>query len=473
MVGVILRRELRAYVRNTRFGVLFILLVLLSGLASLDGWNRAKQTQQTRESAEHHDRQNWLGQGANNPHGAAHFSRYAFRPTPALAALDPGVWDYAGAAVWMEAHHQNPATLRRAEDALGRSPLPSLSVAWVIRSIATLALLVLLFPAVAREREQKTLKALAAAGVLSRSFVLGKVAAALIAASLLTLVSFGIALLPGLVLSIELDLGRLCAIFAVTWLALVAFAMSAMVASARSTNAGAALVFGGVLWLLWAVAVPSVSAQLATSFFPDMDEHAFRAKLQKEAQSEFWSGPAKEKRVAQLKKEILDKRGASSLKELGFNEKGVVLQAQELHANDVFDRRFGELHALHRSQDRVIAMATLASPLLALQRLSAGFAGTDLHAQQRFSLQAERHRRKLIAGLNQDLMEHAGEKGMKYEAGPELWASTPDFTAAPPSFADVVANYPMELASLAFWVLLSSWLAIRFTGVAMQIEERS
>lgn len=473
MIGVLLGRELGSYRRNTRFRWLFVLMVLLCGLASVDGWNRAKQAQQTRELAESHDRQNWVNQGANNPHGAAHFSRYAFRPTPPLAAVEPGVWDFAGAAVWMEAHHQNPATLRRAEDALARAPMATLSVAWITRSIGSLALLVLLFSAVAKEREQKTLRALAASGVSSRDFVLAKVGAAFVASVLLTVVAFAIALVPALVLSVPVDMLRLAIMFGSTLLALVAFAMAIIVLSARAKCSGTALVLGGVLWLALSVGVPSVGGQLATTLFPDLDEHGFRASIQKEAQSGFWSGPAKDKVVRELEQEILAKRGAKSLEEIGFNKKGVVLQAHDRHANAVFDRRFGELEALHRSQDRVVAWASLASPLLALQRVSAGCSGTDLYAQQRFIARAEGHRRQLIAQLNQDLMEHAGDKGMKYEAGRDLWESIPDFVTQPPPLQEVLNNYLVELGVLLAWAGLASWLAFQSASVAMRMEERA
>lgn len=473
MIASLFRREIGAYARNARFRWLLLILVILCGFASIDGWHRSEQSRQIRELAEKQDRENWVNQGKNNPHGAAHFSRYAFRPTPALAALDPGIWDFAGAAVWMEAHHQNPATLRRAEDALVRAPLPGLSVAWIIRCLGSLALLLLLFPSVAQEREQKTLRALAAAGVPSRAFVLGKVLAALLAIVLLTVIAYAIAVSAGFMAGGELDALRIGLMFGLSSLALAAFGMSIIVLSSRSKSSGTALQLGAALWLFWAVAMPSLGAQLATGLFPDLDEHSFRAQLQKESQSEFWSGPAKDRELARLKKEILEKKGAKSLKEINYNEKGVLLQAHEVHANAVFDRRYGELSDLHRSQDRVIALASLASPLLALQRLSSGIAGTDLWAQQGFASQAESHRRALIERLNQDLMVHGGDKGMKYEAGRELWESIADFEPRPLSLGEIFANYGFELVSLGAWALLASILAMYCTGLAMRIEERA
>lgn len=471
MIGPVFQRELGDYLRNTQFRALCVVLIVLCGLASFDGWRRAKEADDVRSHAERQDRKNWVEQGANNPHGAAHFSRYAFRPTPGLAALEPGIWDFAGSAIWMEAHHQNPATLRRSEDALGRAPLPALSVGWITRSLGSLALLVLLFPSIAKERERKTLRALTVAGMSSRSFVLGKIGAACAVTMTLTVAACIVALLPGMMLGMEWSFIRVLTILATTFLALIAFAMSIIVVSAKSSSSGAAMIVGGALWILWAIGVPTLGAKLSTTVYPDFDEQVFRSTTNKEAQSDFWTGGAKKESIEKLEREILQQRGAKSLEDIHFNKKGVMLQAHERYANAVFDRRYGELNARHRSQDRVISLAALASPLLALQRVTAGIAGTDLRSQQRFATEAEMHRRRIIAQLNQDLMENGGDKGMKYEANRDLWETIPDFTATSFRLREVLRHYWFELAILLGWTLLSSLLAFWAANHVMRNEE--
>ena len=170
MSTAIWQKEFLEFRRDRRLLVMTVVLVSLLLAAALDGWNRAAADARARAAAVASDREVWVEQGDNNPHGAAHFARYAFRAAPPLAAFDPGVFDYAGAAFWMEAHTQNPTTLRRAEDIAVRAPFASLSPAWVIQVVGSLVLALALFGAVAREREQGTLRSLAAAGVTARSF---------------------------------------------------------------------------------------------------------------------------------------------------------------------------------------------------------------------------------------------------------------------------------------------------------------
>lgn len=471
MIELILSRELLDYWRNNHFRVLLLVLVALAGVASIDGWNRARAATQARAAAEVNDHDVWVNQGPKGPHGAAHFARYAFRPTPALAAFEPGVLDHAGAAVWMEAHNQNPATLRRAEDTLARAPLPTLSPGWVVRVVGSLAMVVLLFPAVARERQSGTIRTLAATGVTSGAFVAGKVTAAVAAALAITLVAVGMSLLPGVLIGAEtIEAGRVAALFVAHAMGLTAFGLLVVAISARCRTIGSALLGGTALWLAWVVAVPTFGSQLATSLHPDVDELAFKERIQREAHAPFWKGDARERAVAAYEAKILEEYGATTFDELGFNRDGLELQAHEEFANEAYDRLYGELGATHRAQDRTLRAASIASPLLALQRVSSGIAGTDLAAQQAFAAQAERHRRQIIAQLNRHLMEHAGELGFKWMAGRALWEQVPDFEGRPPGTAQVIAGYWVELAALGGWLALAMFLALRWTRRALRVE---
>ena len=471
MIGLIVRRELLEYSRNRQFGVLLLVALALTGIASLDGWARARDAAQARADAEVSDRHIWVEQGDNSPHGAAHFARYAFRPTPALAAFEPGVFDHAGAAVWMEAHYQNPATLRRAEDTLARAPLPALSSGWVVRVVGSLALAVLLFPAVARERESGTIRSLAAAGGTSSAFVVGKVAAAVAAALVFTLVVVAVSLLPAAFTDAgAVDAARVATLIAVHAVGLLVFGLSVVAVSAMSRSTGAALVGGAALWLAWVVAVPTVGAQLSTTLHPDVDEQAFKSSVQLEAQTAFWTGDARAVAIANYEQSVVEEHGAASFDELGFNREAMELQAHEEFANQVYDQLYGEVSATYEAQERVLRLVAVASPLLALQRVSAGIAGTDLLAQHAFTTQAEQHRREIIAQLNGDMMVNAGTDGFAYMAGRELWQQIADFDGRQPGLAEVLTRYRVELASLLAWLVIAVSVAVGRTRRALRVE---
>lgn len=471
MIGTLIRKEFREFLRDRRFLALFALMLVLLSAASLDGWNRARADADARAHAAASDREIWVEQGENNPHGAAHFARYAFRPTPALAAFDPGVFDFAGAAVWLEAHTQDPATLRRAEDAAIATPFPALSPAWIVQVVGTLALTVLLFQAVSGERERGTLRALAATGLPAGRFVAGKAGAVLLAVAALCLLVFLAAMLPGWITG-DLDAGaaRIGALLGLYLSALAAFAFLIIAISARAPSLSSAFVLAIGFWVGVAVIVPVIGGQLAASLHPDIDEQELKNAIQLEAQSPFWSGDAQEPAVAAQEAVVLEEFGAEEWDDLGFDREALILQAHEEFANDVYDRLYGELYALHEDQDRVLRYLSVLSPVLALQRVSSGLAETDVAAQLQFTRQAEEHRRRIIAQLNRDMMMNAGDSGFAYTAGRDLWEQVPDFQAGQATTLDVLRRYAVELIALLAWLVIGFILALRFSGQAMRQE---
>ena len=139
----------------------------------------------------------WLDQGDKNPHSAAHFGRYAFKPSPALAYVDRGLDAYLGTTVWLEAHWQNPFELRPAEDRTALQRFGDLTAALVLQLLIPLFIVLLAFPTFAGERESGTLRLLLSAGAEPRQLALGK---AMGLAGALFVVLVPAALLGGLLL---------------------------------------------------------------------------------------------------------------------------------------------------------------------------------------------------------------------------------------------------------------------------------
>lgn len=471
MIGTIFKKELTEFLRDKRFLSIAAILLLLLAAASLDGWNRAKADADARDVAVASDREIWVEQGENNPHGAAHFARYAFRPAPALAAFDPGVFDYAGAAFWMEAHTQNPTTLRRAEDTAVQAPFSSLSPAWIIQVVGSLAFAVLLFATVAGERERGTLKSLAATGVPTAKLAFGKFSAIFAFVGSLSLLLIGLSILPSLISGgLSGSLKRVILIGLVYALSLGAFAFTIFWLSARSRSTGSAFIAGAFAWLFLALVWPAMSGQIAVSLFPDQDEQQLKNDIQLKANTPFWVGDAQEPAVAALEAKVVEKYGGESFEALGFSRDALVLQAHEEYANEIYDEIYGALYSNHLRQDSVLRYASILSPILATQRLSSALAGTDLQAQLMFAQQAEQHRRTIIGDLNEDMMVNGGENGYAYTADRSLWEATKEFDPKVPALSSIMNDYRIEWISLLLWLIGMLLLSLRATRRAMEQE---
>ena len=58
-----------------------------------------------------------VDKGDMNPHAAAHYGAFVFKPVQPLSAIDPGLDPFVGVFVFLEAHKQQLARYRPIEDA--------------------------------------------------------------------------------------------------------------------------------------------------------------------------------------------------------------------------------------------------------------------------------------------------------------------------------------------------------------------
>jgi ABC-2 type transport system permease protein len=195
MTYTIARREWRERLRNGHFQAVIValaLLFLVSFAVSLSQWKSADAEQRQAQSR---DREQWLNQGSRNPHSAAHFGVYAFKPRLPLSFVDPGLDPYTGSVIWVEAHYQNPARFRPAEEATALQRFGQLTPAVVLQWFLPLFIVLLCFSAFTAEKEQGTLGLTLALGVPPGQLAAGKALGVAAAAGCILL---PVALLTGL-----------------------------------------------------------------------------------------------------------------------------------------------------------------------------------------------------------------------------------------------------------------------------------
>ncbi len=467
MNSTLMRKDGTLLVREPAMKLLLsaIAVLVLAGLAA--GLLRIQVFEKERIAAQETDRDVWLSQGERNPHSAAHFSRYAFRSTAPLAVIDPGVSDFAGVAVWMEAHFQDPAEFRRAEDGGELGRFAWLSPAFLLVLAGPLLVLVILHGAVAGEREDNTLRQLLATGVNWRDFFWSKLSAGLRASLIVLLLLFAalaaIALLA-VPSSFTADtLVRLLAMFVAYCLYITAFVAFAIGISAllRSRQHAFLALIGA--WALLVVLVPRFVADLGVALHPQPDSQTVSARL-REASDAFWTDPT------QAEARVLAEFGVDDVAELPFFYSGYQLQYSEELSNPLFDAVYQDLDAVHVRQERVMNFAALLSPAISMSRLSAGFAATDREHQRHFTHQAEQHRRQIIKQLNEDYMYNAREAGRDYTGDEALWAQIEDFEFAPPTLGMVANRYVSSFGQLLLWAVAAIGFAYWSTSRAVSRE---
>ncbi|MEO1135450.1 MAG: ABC transporter permease subunit [Pseudomonadota bacterium] len=468
MIGAITSKEIRGFLRSGVFISLAIAMIaLLAGAAALSA-QRIATFERERHAAEAVDREVWDTQGARNPHSAAHFSRYAFKPVPELVAFDPGVTDYAGLALWMEAHVQNPAVFRRAEDLGDAGRFVDLSPAWILQYIAPLFVFLILFGAIAGEREQGTFRQMVASGVSSTTLLAGKLSGAGLAVGVIVFPALLFVLFAasfsggaGVLTDVGLRSAGLFAVYVLYSLTLggVALGVSALFKDKRT----ALLALVG-LWAVSFILAPRVASGLAATAYPEPDAAQLTRDL-RSASDAFYADRAYRDRI---EREILAEYGVDTIEELPIDYGAYTLQKSEEHAQPLFEAFYARLDDIHKKQEQLLNRFSVIAPVMALEKLSAGLSGSDRLHQKDFVNAVEGHRRVIVKQLNDDLMYNAGEAGYGYTADETLWREIPDFEYASPRFASVASNYTLSALLLAIYAIISLF----FAAVALKRAQR-
>lgn len=466
-VVAIAAADLKDAWRDFRLPVLTALSLVLALVAAWTSVERVTRLEAERAAAHAQERETWLGQGAANPHTIAHFSQVAMKPATPLAAFDPGVNAELGATIWMEAHWQNPANNRAAEDTLEAQRFADLTPAWTPQLIAPLVIAALGFPLLARARESGLWRSLAASGVSPSILFAAKFTSLL----LLSLLALSPLIAAALWAPIAADAPEapdqpvraawLVGLYGLYLLAVLALTL-AVSAWARTARFALAALSGLIIAI--ALIAPRAITSAADLASPAPTVQAFDAILRQGLEAGIDGHNPADARAEALEQRVLAQYGVARVEDLPVSFAGISLQAGEEHANTVFDHHFNALYGAYARQRAIARAWSWISPSQALSDASMTLTGADDVHHRHFSAAAESHRRSIIRQLNEDMVANARGLDFDYVANPALWAAVPDFAYAPPALnAAARAHVSHALLVLSVWTLLALLLA--FVGV--------
>ena len=458
MIATLVRKEATVLLRHRVILITAIVMTLLAVAAALLSVQRASSFMAERLVAESVDQSVWEGQGEKNPHSAAHFSRYAFKPIPELAAFDPGSIDHAGLAVWMEAHSQNPGVFRRAEDGDDLQLLARLHPAWLLMVIGPLLLVVVLHGTLASEREDGTFRQLISTGVSRLQLGLAKLAAGMLAVVVILLpaafIVFALVWLGGGEVTPDRAV-RISGLLTVYFVYFLTLGLVVLGVSALSTSRRSAFAIAFTLWAATVVVAPRLAGDVAATRHPHPDAESVRADM------EFASGAYFADRALQEedRQRLLAQYEIADIDQLPINWSGYYLQRGEEISHPLFEEIFARIDEQYARQARVLRMGALVSPTLAVRELSAGLAGTDGRHHRAFTAAAEQHRRIIVKQLNDDLTNNSAPASDEYTAGEALWQEIPPFSQSPPAFRQLAAAYTGAALILALQLVAAMTFA--------------
>lgn len=403
-------------------------------------------------------------QPARHPHRMVHYGHFVFRPLPALAAFDPGVDGFTGNTIFLEGHRQNSANFGDVRQSSLLSRFGQLTPAFVLQVLAPLVLIFIGFGIVAREREAGTLRLLTTSGAGPSGILRGKAMALLgVAAIMLTPAALSLGWLTIAEGGDPLAALLLLAGYGV-YLALWVIAVVGI--SAISGTARTALMALLTVWSLTAILLPRVAPEIALAAHPQLTQIETDIAIQRDLRALGDSHDPDDPHYAEFKAAVLKQYGVEREEDLPVNYNGLQAIEGEKLTSHLFDEYAERQGAIEGQQAEVVTGFGIASPAIALGRLSMALSGTDLQGHRGFLLQAEAYRFAIVQHLNllqaeavtyaDDTTRNSDpEAGRRVRIDPEHWHDVPDFTYRAATSAEKLRAALPGAAILAGWLVLT------------------
>jgi ABC-2 type transport system permease protein len=411
------------------------------------------------QDAKEHLRAQWDSLEAMNPHRAAHYGTYIFKPTGLLNSLDEGVNSITGNVLRVEGHVQNEIVHSEASQSQVISKFGKLKSALLLQYIVPLLLIFLAFQTINSEKQSGRIKLLFLQGMSPSKLLFGKVLSVwLYSVGLLSCTIIVYALVNLNVLSSDIIYRTLLLFMSYS---LYYFILSALTISltAKWKNGNLALTFMLATWILWTIFIPNILMSTVETMHELPSRADFKSAMREDRSKGLDGHNPEDERSKALEARVLEEYGVDSLSQLPINFDGIVMQEDEEYGNKVWDKHFGALRAVLAEQKANYQLGGIISPFISLQNASMGFSGNDNFHHQDFLVQVENYRRVFIKSLNDEHAFGGSKTGdWSWNADQEFYQSVADFDYQPVQLSAVVSNYFRDLGCLILWVVLVSVL---------------
>ncbi|MGO3109531.1 MAG: ABC transporter permease [Sphingobacterium sp.] len=448
---MLLRIRVLAYL--TLFFIVGLTLVTYLGIV------QSNKQQGQQQAAKEHVREQWESIDAMNPHSAAHYGSYVFKPANTLSSIDEGVNTITGNVLRLEGHARNEIVYSEASQSLSVSKFGKLKPALLLQYVIPLFLIFLAFASVSNEKETGRLKLLVFQGTSLSKLIFAKALSVWFYGFLLLVVTVGIQMLLNAKGTDADGLTRTALLLMAYAIYYYVITLLATWFSARLKSNAASLSTMLSVWILWTVFLPKIWGNTADKLYPLPSRQEFKVAMQEDRSKGLDGHNPTDKRADAFKQQILAKYKADKVEDLPINYDGLRMQADEEYGNDVWDKHFGNNYDILQKQKQVYQLSGIFNPFASLQSTSMGFSGSDMYHHLDFLRQAEHYRRHLIKTLNEKQAYGGSKTGdWGWKEGNDFFKSVKDFEYSTPAARSIGAHYGTDMLLLALWALATTLL---------------
>lgn len=450
-------KETKELLRDGRVRITLALVLLLLAVAVFVSAKQYQKMNQQYQTATTTEREVWDNQGEKNPHSAAHYGTYAFKPKFPLSLIDRGVDKYVGSSIFLEAHNRNEAQFSEVADQTGLARFGELTPDFVLLFVIPLLIILLGYNSFTKEQESKTLIILKSQGVVYWRWVFGKWLSLFAPIFIITSVLF---LIAGVLLTNLQDFGvfkwqALASMYLLYLGYYAVFINLVLIISSKTKKSGIALVASLSVWVLACLIAPKVASNIADSKHPYPTSEEFAAEILEDKRNGLdghnpWNEVAKD-----FEKEVLREYGVDSIHKLPFNFAAYRTQKSEEFQAEIYAKHYNELRDLYLKQAGVYKGLAFISPYLPVRFASMSIAQTDYDSHWNFADAAEEYRVAKQKFLNDNTANNSkyGERG--YVASADTWKELPKFNYTPPELSAVINKNSINVLAIGVWLLVS------------------
>ena len=465
MLATIIRHQAVQAVRDQRVKWLAIALVLAGLTALLSGLARQQRLAQERDAAIRANAEAWARQGEVDPHGAAHFGHYAFKPISLLSALDPGLLDHLGAMVRLEAHKQNVASSRPSDAGTALTAFVAFNAASALQIFAPVLLVLAGFSVFSGQTARQLLRQELATGANPRLLMMGSFTA--LGAGVLGLLGV-FALAGGLGLIVTRapmeEFARMALMLMGYGFYLLTFLALTLGVSALCHTSLPALAGLLAFWLAAVLLVPRIGPAVTGRLFPVPSVPVFASEVRASIDEGLDGHDPRHTRMDRLRARAMAEHGVSRIEDLPVNFSGLALEYGENASTQAHQHHFDALFHNYERQSTLLRVFALLSPRIALQSWSAGLAETDFAAHHAFLQDAERYRYAFVQALNRAVIKMTPGQPRSRVNVAAITAEVDRVVGASPTLGETWQRQWADVVILGAWLGLSSAFALWAAG---------
>ena len=405
VLSILIKNEIRLLSQNKVLKWLSITILFLGLIALWISINEYKFEDVTRSFFQEKHRKMWLEQPPKNPHMAAHYGTFAFKPANPLSLFDKGIRNFSGSFTYLEAHRQNDFVGSPAQNSSIYLRMGEFNLSFLLQFAIPLLILAIASGMFSKEKQNGIYSFITTNSIAGSSLFYAKSIALFSIISGIVFLIFGGTFFISLMSGIEWNsqqIGDILLLFLVYLLFYFCLINLTLIVSLNAHSFKSAFIISCSAWIFLFFLLPRLASNFANNFYPLPSNIAFKEEVKKDIDNGI-DGHSRGKREEIVIDSLLKKYKVDSTNKLPINIDGVLLMKGEGYSSNVYEIHFKELQHRIFQQRAVSTYLGVVNPFLSVRNISMSLCNNNLENEFDFREKAEIYRNYFVQELNENM----------------------------------------------------------------------